>query len=235
MFASREALATAIARANEGVIRKLYAALESKGRFSPDAAGAGRRALRNTLLDYLAILPGGGELAAAHFAEATNMTDRAAALTVLTHRHSGTAHARTALAAFEERYRTDPLVMDKWLQIQATAPGAGTLDKVRKLTGYSGFTMANPNRVRALIGTFATANQTAFNRADGAGYDFFAGAVLEIEKRNPQLAARLATALRSWRSLEPVRQEKAREALLMISGAENLSADLRDIVERTLA
>ena len=95
--------------------------------------------------------------------------------------------------------------------------------------------MANPNRVRALIGTFATANQTAFNRADGAGYDFFARAVLEIEQRNPQLAARLATALRSWRSLEPVRQGKAREALLLISGAENLSADLRDIVERTLA
>ena len=76
--------------------------------------------------------------------------------------------------------------------------------------------MANPNRVRALIGTFATANQTGFNRADGAGYDYFADAVLEIEQRNPQLAARLATALRSWRSLEPVRQAKAREALLSI-------------------
>ena len=235
VFASREALAAAIARTNEDALRKLYVALESKGRFSPDAAGAGRRALRNTLLDYLAILPHGDELAARHFADATNMTDRAAALTVLTHRHSETAYARDALAAFEERYRADPLVMDKWLQIQAAAPGAGTLDKVRKLTKYPGFTMANPNRVRALIGTFATANQTAFNRADGAGYDFFARAVLEIEKRNPQLAARLATALRSWRSLEPVRQGKAREALLLISGAENLSADLRDIVERTLA
>ena len=59
--------------------------------------------------------------------------------------------------------------------------------------------------------------------------------MLAVEKRNPQVAARLATALRSWRSLEPARQEKAREALLTIAGTAGLSADLRDIVERTLA
>jgi aminopeptidase N len=235
VLACRDALAAEIARTNEDTFRRLYGALEFKGRFSPDAASAGRRALRNTLLDYLAILPGGAELAARHFAEATNMTDRAAALTVLTHRHGETSQAKDALASFEERFRADPLVMDKWLMIQATAPGAATLDKVRALMEYPGFTMSNPNRVRALVGTFASANQTAFNRADGAGYAFFADVVLEIERRNPQLAARLATALRSWRSLEPVRQGKAREALLRISGAGNLSADLRDIVERTLA
>jgi aminopeptidase N len=235
VFAAREGLAGEIARSNEYLFRKLYDALDFKGRFSPDAASAGRRSLRNILLDYLAILPGGAGLAARHFANATNMTDRAAALTVLTHRHGETKHAKDALVTFEERYRADPLVMDKWLLIQATAPGAATLDKVSKLTEYPGFTMTNPNRVRALIGTFATANQTAFNRADGAGYGFLARAVLEIEQRNPQLAARLATALRSWRSLEPIRQGKAREALLLISGTENLSADLRDIVERTLA
>ena len=235
ILAVRNALAGEIARSSEAAFRRLYAGLDFKGRFSPDAASAGRRALRNTLLDYLALLPGGDELASRHFAEATNMTDRAAALTVLTHRHGESRRAKDALATFEERHRADPLVMDKWLMIQATAPGAATLDKVRALTGYPGFTMANPNRVRALIGTFGSANQTAFNRADGAGYDFFARAVLEIEPRNPQLAARLATALRSWRSLEPVRQGKAREALLLISEAEGLSADLRDIVERTLA
>ena len=124
--------------------------------------------------------------------------------------------------------------MDKWFQIQAGIPGPGTLDAVRSLTGHAGFSLANPNRVRALIGTFANANQTGFHRADGAGYDFFAETVLEVEKRNPQVAARLATALRSWRSLEPHRQARARTALLAIAGAGNLSADLRDIVERTL-
>lgn len=230
----RDAFAWDIARANEQAFRDLYASLASSGPFSPDAASAGRRALRNTLLDYLALLPGGAEQAERHFAEATNMTERAAALTVLAHRHGETTHARDALAAFEQRYGADPLVMDKWLMIQATAPGAATLDKVRRLTGHPGFTMANPNRVRALIGTFAAANQTAFNRADGAGYDFFARTILDIDGRNPQLAARLATALRSWQSLEPVRKEKAREALLLIAGTTSLSTDLRDIIERTL-
>jgi aminopeptidase N len=125
--------------------------------------------------------------------------------------------------------------MDKWFQIQASVPGPKTVERVRALTGHAAFSMANPNRVRSLVGTFSSANQTGFHRADGEGYRFFAQTVLEVEKRNPQVAARLATALRSWRSLEPGRQAKAREALLAIAGAENLSADLRDIVERTLA
>ncbi|ESX03815.1 aminopeptidase N [Mesorhizobium sp. LSJC268A00] len=235
IFAAREALALAIARANQQTFTDLYGRLAGDGPFSPDAASAGRRALRNILLDYLSLLPKGAALAARHFETATNMTDRAAALTVLAHRHDGSPEAITALADFEARYGADPLVMDKWFQIQASVPGRRTVDTVRELTGHAAFSMANPNRVRSLVGTFASANQTGFHRADGEGYRFFTQTVLEVEKRNPQVAARLATALRSWRSLEPGRQAKAREALLAIAGAENLSADLRDIVERTLA
>jgi aminopeptidase N len=234
VFSVRETLHTSIAQANDELFRRLYDALEFTGSFSPDAASAGRRALRNQLLDYLATLPEGADIAERQFAAATNMTDRAAALAALVHRHGETAQAKSALAIFEERYRSDPLVLDKWLTIQATAPGPATLGKVRALMTYPGFSMSNPNRVRALIGAFASANQTAFNRADGAGYDFFAEAVVEIDRRNPQLAARLATALRSWQSLEPVRQAKAKEALLLIAGSRDLSTDLRDIVERTL-
>ncbi len=108
-------------------------------------------------------------------------------------------------------------MLDKWLQVQATVPGAATVVKVRALTQHPAFSLANPNRVRSLIGTFASANQTAFHAADGSGYAFFADTVLAIEKLNPQVAARLATAFRSWRSLEPGRQALAREALLKIS------------------
>ena len=233
--AVRQALVLAIAQANEAAFRTIYAALDTRAPFRPDAAGSGRRALRNTLLDYLASLPGGAELAADHFAHATNMTDRASALTVLAHRHGSSGNAREALAAFEERYRADPLVMDKWLMIQATAPGPATLDTVRALMARPGFALTNPNRVRALVGAFASANQTGFNRADGTGYAFFAQTILDIDRGNPQLAARLATALRSWRSLEPGRQGKAKAALLSIAAAQTLSKDLRDIVERTLA
>lgn len=235
IFAAREALARSIAAANREVFSALYDSLADKGPFTPDAASAGRRALRNVLLDYLSLLPEGAALAAAHFGAATNMTDRAAALAVLAHRHAGSPEADEALASFEARYRGDALVLDKWFQIQAGVPGAQTVDKVRALMQHPAFSIANPNRVRSLIGTFSSANQTGFHRADGQGYRFFAETVLEVEKRNPQVAARLATALRSWRSLEPIRQDKARQALLQIANAENLSADLRDIVERTLA
>ncbi|WP_274629655.1 aminopeptidase N [Arvimicrobium flavum] len=232
---AREMLARSIATRNAEAFRTLYEGLRSDAPYSPDAASAGRRALRNTLLDYLALLPEGDRLAYGHFDAATNMTDRAAALTVLAHRHPGSDLADRALAAFEIRFRDDPLVMDKWFLIQASVPGHATADRVRALMQHPAFSISNPNRVRSLAGTFFSANQTGFHRPDGAGYSLFAETVLAVEQRNPQVAARLATALRSWRSLEPARQRKARETLLAIAATDKLSADLRDIVERTLA
>ncbi len=234
IFRAREALARALAEANRQAFEALYHRLRDNRAFSPDAASAGRRALRNCLLDYLALLSGGAGLAAEHFRSATNMTDRAAALTVLAHRHAGSPEAVEALAAFERAYAHDPLVMDKWFQIQAAAPGPQALETVRALCAHPAFSMTNPNRQRALVGTFSAANQTGFHRPDGESYRFFTETVLETEKRNPQMAARLATALRSWRSLEPTRQARARAALLSLAAGAQ-SADLKDIVERTLA
>ena len=164
------------------------------------------------------------------------MTDRAAALAVLAHRIAGTRRDRRGAGRVRgSDIATIRWCMDKWFQIQASVPGPQARRRVERADRPPAFSIANPNRVRSLIGTFSTANQTGFHRADGAGYRLFAETVLTVEKRNPQVAARLATALRSWRSLEPVRQDKAREALLSIADAEDLSADLRDIVERTLA
>jgi aminopeptidase N len=235
IFAAREALAATIADANAELFERLAAGLGGNNSFSPDAASAGRRALANVLLDYLSTGARGPARAASQFFAADNMTDRAAALTILAHRHAGKAEAAEALTAFEQRFRGDPLVLDKWFQIQASIPGPQSVERVAGLMQHPAFSIANPNRVRSVIGTFSTANQTGFHRADGGGYSLFADTVLAVEKRNPQVAARLATGLRSWRSLEPARQEKARQALLKLAGAENLSADLRDIVERTLA
>jgi aminopeptidase N len=235
IFAAREALATFVASTNKQRFEALYASLLDNRPFSPDAASAGRRALRNVLLDYLSRLDGGVETAARHFKAATNMTDLAASLTVLAHRHPGSPQADAAIAAFAAKFASDPLVMDKWFQIQASVPGPQAVKTVRALMTHPAFSSTNPNRLRSLIGTFSSGNQTGFHRADGAGYRFFAETVLEIEKRNPQVAARLATALRSWRSLETGRQAKAREALLTMANTPNLSADLRDIIDRTLA
>ncbi|MCT8999667.1 aminopeptidase N [Chelativorans intermedius] len=232
--AARDALRTAIGRQGQATFAEIHAALQQHGRFSPDAESAGRRALRNVLLDYLAAA-GGPELAARQFQAADNMTERAAALAVLAHQFPESEQTRAALAAFEARYRDNPLVLDKWFTVQATVPGQGTVDRVRALMAHPAFSLTNPNRVRALIGAFASFNQTGFHRADGEGYRFVADTVLAVEAHNPQVAARLAVSFRAWRSLEPGRREEARKALAAIAGQKQLSRDLRDIVERTLA
>ena len=119
--------------------------------------------------------------------------------------------------------------------VQATAPGDAILNVVKRLCEHKLFSFENPNRMRALIGSFASGNPTGFNRADGAGYQFLADFTLRVDKANPQTAARILTAMRSWRSLEAGRREKAREALARIASTQSLSADVRDIAERTLA
>jgi len=156
------------------------------------------------------------------------------ALTVLAHRFPDSAGAAEALSIFRDRFSENALVIDKWFSVQATIPGGGTLDRVLKLMENPLFKRTNPNRVRSLVGTYAFANPTGFGRADGEGYRFLAREILDIDRRNPQLAARILTSMRSWRSLEPVRQDHARAALLEIERAAELSTDVRDIVERTL-
>jgi aminopeptidase N len=136
---------------------------------------------------------------------------------------------------FYARYADDPLIVDKWLTLQATIPEPATLDRVKALTSHRAFSFANPNRVRALIHAFALANQKEFNRADGAGYDFIVETVLALDPKNPQLAARLVSALKNWRMLEPVRRERAEAALRRVATAPSLSPDVGDIVRRALA
>ncbi|MDI7861240.1 aminopeptidase N [Rhizobiaceae bacterium n13] len=234
IFAGRLGVLGEIARTGIDTFRSLSGAAKANGAFSPDAASAGRRALSNAALGFLAHAEDSPARAAEAFAAADNMTDLSAALTILSHRFPEAAETTAALAAFEQRFASNALVIDKWFAIQATAPGKDALDRVRKLMESAHFNAKNPNRVRALVGTFAFANATGFNRADGEGYAFLADQILDIDKRNPQLAARILTAMRSWRSLEPVRAEHARRALVQIERATGLSTDTRDIVERTL-
>jgi aminopeptidase N len=206
-----------------------------KGSYSPDAANAGRRALRNIALDLLAAdgAPDALARAARQYDSADNMTDRMAALATLSLHGSG--ERERVLAEFYKRYAADALVIDKWFGLQAMTPEPDTLERVRALTGHPAFSFANPNRVRALIGVFAQGNPIQFNRADGAGYAFVADNVLALDAKNPQVAARLATAFRSWRILEAGRSAKAQSTLERIKSASGLSRDLADIVERALA
>jgi aminopeptidase N len=233
IFAARTRLRGQIGSRLGPALRETYRRMQDGGPYSPDAAGAGRRALKNACLDLLAA--GGASaiaLAARQYHQATNMTDRMAALATLS--LHAVPERQAALDDFYRRYASDPLIIDKWLSLQAAIPEAATLDRVRALTSHAAFSLANPNRVRALIGAFAQANQTQFNRADGAGFAFLADIVLALDPKNPQVAARLSTALRSWRALEPIRRAQAEAALRRIAAEPSLSRDVHDIVARSL-
>jgi aminopeptidase N len=231
---AREAVLAEVARAGQDVFTTL-AASAPKGAYSPEAAAAGQRALAGISMSYASIAEAAADRAKAAFDTADNMSVLAQALQVLAHQFPGADETRDALESFKSCYVENPLVLDKWYSIQAMAPGSSTCDRVEELLASPDFDHTNPNRMRSLVGAFAAGNPTGFNRADGAGYRLLARQVVEIDGRNPQLAARLLTAMRSWRSLEPGRQEQAREALLSIRDAGKLSADVSDIVERMLA
>jgi aminopeptidase N len=234
VFAARKHLRAAVGMHLAQLLGETYGAMTDAGPYSPDAASAGRRALRNVCLDLLAAT-GKPEQIARAFAQyraADNMTDRLAALGVLS-LHDVPERSET-LADFHDRYRGEPLILDKWLALQAAIPEAATLDRVRALMREPVFSLNNPNRVRALLGTFAQSNATQFNRADGAGYDFVAEQVIALDAINPQVAARLMTAFRSWRMLEAGRRVRAEAALARVAAAAHLSADVKDIVERAL-
>ncbi|NTF86538.1 aminopeptidase N [Agrobacterium rhizogenes] len=230
----RQAILKQIAEAGKDIFASLYDGMQTPGPFSPDAASAGRRALRNAALTYLSLSDDSPTRAKAAYDAANNMTDLSAALTILAHRFPDTAEAKAALKDFHDRFAENALVTDKWLAIQAAIPGAATLDRIQGLMKMPFFKRTNPNRMRALVGTFAFSNPTGFGRADGAGYRFLAQEILDIDQRNPQLAARILTSMRSWRSLEPVRADHARSALMQIERANSLSTDVRDIVDRIL-
>lgn len=234
VHAARDGILRSVAGAIAEPLAGLHASLKSEGAFNPDSASAGRRALRNAALTWLSYSDRGPERATQLFESADNMTELAHALLVLAHRFPDSDAAVGAIDGFEARFRSNPLVLDKWFTIQATVPAAATLGRVQTLMSSPHFAPNNPNRLRSLIGAFAMSNPTGFNRADGAGYQFLAEQIVAIDKRNPQVAARILTSMRSWHSLEPVRAGHAKAALMTIERSAPLSTDVRDLIDRML-
>jgi aminopeptidase N len=235
ILSARTGLRTAVSEHLTEALTERYQALGDNAAYSPDARSAGRRAFRNVALDLLvaAKRPNAIALVAKQYETANNMTDRIAALAALS--QHDVPERSTALQDFYTRYSDDPLIVDKWFTLQAVIAEPTTLDRIKALTAHPAFSFANPNRVRALIGSFAMANQTQLNRSDGAGYEFVVDTVLAVDPKNPQLAARLLSALRSWRVLEPTRRALAQAALQRVRAQPSLSRDSADIVERALA
>jgi aminopeptidase N len=231
----RQFLRRELAAAHRGKLTALYEGLADASAYRVDAEAMGRRRLRNLCLAYLTEL-GDEEVrgrAEHQFYEAANMTDAMAALSVLV--HTGAPEQHPALAAFYNRWREDPLVLDKWFAIQATSPIPGTLEAVRRLTEHPDFTLRNPNRVRAVVGAFCSGNPVRFHDRSGDGYAFLGEHVLELDRLNPQVAARLLTPLTRWRRYDETRQGLMRAELERILETASLSKDVREIASKSLA
>lgn len=171
-------------------------------------------------------------LATEQAASATNMTDEAAAVSALA--RSGRPEREGALAAFYEKWRAEPLIVNKWLGWRAASPSADALQTVRELMAHEAFDIRTPNKVRAVLGVFSNQNLRGFHRADGAAYEFFVDQLLTLDAINPQLAARLATGLEAWRRFEPKRAGLMETQLKRLSASADLSDNLAEVAGRLI-
>ncbi|HKI50836.1 MAG TPA: aminopeptidase N [Geothermobacteraceae bacterium] len=234
IHAAHQFMRRELAAASKTSLFEVYRRNCSSQPYTPDAADSGRRSLKNLALAYLMTLPDPGvaTLCFQQFQHADNMTDTLAALVALA--NSKAESRETALAAFYQHWQNDPLVLDKWLTLQATAARPDTLEQVKQLLKHPAFNLKNPNKVRALIGAFASGNPAAFHAEDGSGYAFIADRVLELDRLNPQIAARLVSSFNRWRKFDANRQELIIMQLQRIAGTAKLSANVREIVEKCL-
>jgi len=231
---AREALRSRLAAHLEEALRRLHTGFQEAGEFSPDAAAAGRRALRNAALDMLAANPTArtAELADGHYRGAGNMTDAIGGLTALM--LMGGPEYEKALADFYQRWQSEPLVVDKWFALQARDPDESALGRVVGLTAHPAFDSKNPNRLRALVSTFANFNPVRFHDPSGAGYRFLADQILATDRFNPMVAARLVDPLGGWRRYKPELGALMRGELQRILDTEGLSKNVFELVSRAL-
>jgi aminopeptidase N len=212
-----------------------YLANRDHDGYSIASAAMASRSLKNLALQYLAAAgeSDGSDYAWNQFENADNMTDSLAALRAIVEYRIG--DWQSALTGFYHRWQNEPLVVNKWFSLQAGIEDEGAVDRVQGLLGHPAFSWSNPNRVRAVLGTFATMNLPGFHRRDGAGYKLLADKVLDLDRRNPQVAARLLSALGRWRRFDPDRQARMRAELERVVATSGLSRDTFEIASKSLA
>ncbi|MCC5881075.1 MAG: aminopeptidase N [Halomonas sp.] len=213
----------------------LYEENRSDAPYAAEPEQVAQRSLKNVALSYLMAIEDEQaiDLARQQFDADHNMTDVRHALTLLTH-SSRDDLADPALRAFGEKWAHDSLVMDQWFAIQVTRPQADALDRVKYLMAHPAFSLKNPNKVRALIGTFANQNRINFHRVDGEGYRLLTDVVIELNRLNPEIAARLITPLTRWQRFDESRQLLMKRELERIR-AEKLSPNVYEVIEKALA
>jgi aminopeptidase N len=235
IFRAREFVRLSIATALQEQLVATYKRLTDNQDYAPEAQQIGRRALRNCVLGYLMqIETVGPELAWQQFNDASNMTDKAAALSALVNCQAAASYAVKALHAFEQDYADETLAMNLWLQIQATSKLNNGLERVKALMAHPAFSINNPNKARSLLGAFCSANPVNFHHQDGSGYGFLQQQIIALNALNPQVAARLVTPLTRWKKLPEPNRQLMRDALQQISNHKGLVKDIQEIVTKSL-
>ncbi len=234
IHAARQCLRKSLAQLLRDDWIAAYEANQTPGAYSPEASAAGKRALKNIALTYLAELDDADShmLIQGQYDQANNMTDRLAALTALA--NSDAPGKAAALAKFYQDFEQDALVIDKWFMLQAMA-STTDVNAVRMLMTHPAFTLKNPNRARSLIFSFCNGNPSRFHATDGSGYVFWAEQVVALNAINPQVAARLARTLDRWRKYAPALQKKMKAALRQVANTSKLSRDVLEVVTKALA
>ena len=230
----RDAFIKQLAAKHHDTLLAIYNRLNVKVPYHFEQQDVQRRALKNACLAYLSVLEDDKaiqELVWAQFDQADNMTDQQAALIMLT---QGTRPQRDrALEHFYVQWQQDALVIDKWFSVQGASPATDNLERVKSLARHAAFSLKNPNRLRALVGSF-TANQFHFHNKNGEGYRFLSDIVLQTQKDNPQAAARLVGAFNQWKRFDADRQAMMQAELERIVETEDLANDVFEIVRRAL-
>ncbi|WP_417515122.1 aminopeptidase N [Marinobacter sp.] len=236
----------AIHRAREKVLAHLATSLRDEllacfhrnagaGAYEVSPESIARRSLRNTALAWLLMINDdtGRDLAVQQLSDADNMTDRMGALRALVNSDYA-AERSQALSDFYERFQDDPQVVEQWFSVQSSSDRAGQLPQIQALLKHPAFDWKNPNKIRSVVGVFAGQNLAAFHNPDGSGYSFLGDQVCRLDDSNPQIAARLVTPLTRWQKFAPAYSSLMRSALERIRDKTGLSADLYEVVHKSL-
>ena len=236
IYESRKAVRKAVAEAHKDSFYNLWQSLRSDKAYKPEAADIAERTLKNTCLGYLCALndPEGVMVAGTQYKDATNMTDRASALSCVV--NAGLQDAdmvKDSLEDFLNRYKDDTNVMDQWLSLQAGSPNLGSLANIRELMTHDVYDASSPNKLRSVVSAFAD-NMSQFHAGNGEGYEFLADILIEMDRKNPQMASRLATPLTRWRKYEPGCSARMKKALERVKATPDLSTDVYEVVTKSL-
>ncbi len=231
---ARDFIKKSVAEALEVEFLSVYNQSFVEGEYQVQSTDVAKRSLKNTCLSYLMCTsnPDIARLCKQQYQQANNMTDAFYALMNCFHHNAQGCHE--LLEAFYNQWQDSALVIDKWFSLQATSPAHGTLNNVIKLLEHKQFSLENPNKVRSLIGAFASNNLLHFHQISGLGYQFLADQVIKLNQLNPQIASRMVSYFNNWRKFDEQRRQMIQQQLLRIKDSENLSPDVFEIVSKAL-